>query len=131
MNIANSVLELIGRTPLVRIHADKELHTATVLAKLERNNPMASVKDRPALSMIEDAETRGLREGELARIWNERGATEAPVHLNWGIRPGVVHVIEGRCVADDPWMNLVTDDGVTDMGYGATFYECLVEVGPA
>jgi hypothetical protein len=43
----------------------------------------------------------------------------------------VVHVIEGRCVEGDPWMNLVTDDGITDMGYGATFYECLVEVGRA
>ena len=43
----------------------------------------------------------------------------------------MVHVIEGRCVDSDPWLNLVTDDGVTDMGYGATFYECLVEVGPA
>jgi len=84
--------------------------------------------DRPRCLDIHpsDAESRGLREGELARIWNGRGSTEAPVHLNWGIRPGVVHVIEGRCVADDPWMNLVTDDGVTDMGYGATFYECLV-----
>jgi hypothetical protein len=43
----------------------------------------------------------------------------------------VVHVLEGRCVPDDPWMNLVTDDGVTDMGWGATFYECRVEVEPA
>ena len=56
---------------------------------------------------------------------------KAPVRMNPGIRPGVVHVIEGRCVEGDPWMNLVTDDGITDMGYGATFYECLVEVGRA
>ena len=86
--------------------------------------------DRPRVLDIHpvDAEARGLREGGLARIRNGRGAAEAPVHLNPGIRPGVVHVIEGRCVEDDPWMNLVTDDGVTDMGYGATFYECLVEV---
>jgi hypothetical protein len=40
----------------------------------------------------------------------------------------VVHVLEGRCVPHDPWVNLVTDDGVTDMGFGATFYECRVEV---
>ena len=31
----------------------------------------------------------------------------------------------------DPWLNLLTDDGVTDMGHGATFYECLVEVEKA
>ena len=79
----------------------------------------------------EDAQARGLEEGDPARVWNGRGVAHASVRLNPGIRPGVVHVIEGRCVDDDPWMNLVTDDGVTDMGYGATFYECLVEVGPA
>jgi anaerobic selenocysteine-containing dehydrogenase len=89
--------------------------------------------DRPRVLDIhpQNARARGLEEGDLARIWNDRGGTEAPVRLNEGIRPGVVHVIEGRCVETDPWLNLVTDDGVTDMGYGATFYECLVEVGPA
>jgi anaerobic selenocysteine-containing dehydrogenase len=75
-----------------------------------------------------DAARRGLEEGDRARIRNDRGVAEAPVRLNPGIRPGVVHVIEGRCVPGDPWMNLVTADGVTDMGWGATFYECLVEV---
>jgi anaerobic selenocysteine-containing dehydrogenase len=86
--------------------------------------------DRPRVLDIHpvDAAARGLAEGQLARVWNERGAAEAPVRLSPGIRPGVVHVIEGRCVPGDPWMNLVTADGVTDMGWGATFYECLVEV---
>jgi anaerobic selenocysteine-containing dehydrogenase len=86
--------------------------------------------DRPRVLDIHplDAAARGLADGDPARIWNARGAAEAPVRLNPGIRPGVVHVIEGRCVPEDPWMNLVTADGVTDMGWGATFYECLVEV---
>ncbi|MGM0669508.1 MAG: molybdopterin dinucleotide binding domain-containing protein, partial [Gemmatimonadota bacterium] len=86
--------------------------------------------DRPRVLDIhpDDARARGLSEGDVARIRNDRGEARAPVRLNPGIRPGVVHVIEGRCVPDDPWMNLVTEDGVTDMGYGATFYECLVEV---
>ena len=86
--------------------------------------------DRPRVLDIHprDAEARGLSEGEVVRIRNDRGEARAPVHLNPGIRPGVVHVIEGRCVPGDPWMNLVTADGVTDMGHGATFYECLVEV---
>jgi len=97
------------------------------------NLSMIQEVDRPRVLDIhpDDARARGLEEGELARIWNERGATRAPVRLNPGIRPGVVHVIEGRCVDGDPWMNRVTDDGVTDMGHGATFYECLVEVAGA
>jgi anaerobic selenocysteine-containing dehydrogenase len=76
----------------------------------------------------QDARARGLDEGDMARIRNDRGTAQVPVRLAPGIRPGVVHVLEGRCVEGDPWMNLVTDDAVTDMGYGATFYECLVEV---
>jgi len=97
------------------------------------NLSMIQEVDRPRVLDIhpKDARARGLKDGELSRIWNDRGTAEAPVRINPGIRPGVVHVIEGRCVDDDPWMNLVTGDGVTDMGYGATFYECLVEVGPA
>jgi len=76
----------------------------------------------------EDADARGLEDGDLARIRNSRGEAEAPVRLNAGIRPGVVHVLEGRCVPGDPWMNIVTSDGITDMGFGAVFYECRVEV---
>ena len=89
--------------------------------------------ERPRVLDIhpEDATQRDLKEGQVARISNGRGSAEAIVHLNPGIRKGVVHVIEGRCVPGDPWMNLVTDDGVTDMGYGATFYECRVEVESA
>ena len=78
-----------------------------------------------------DAEIRGLGEGDLARLWNDRGEVEIRVRIDHGIRPGVVHVIEGRCVDHDPFLNLLTDHGVTDMNHGATFYECLVEVARA
>jgi len=77
----------------------------------------------------EDALSRGLSKGERAAVWNDRGRVEVDVHFDYGIRRGVVHVIEGRCQPDDPWLNLLTDDGVTDINHGATFYECLVEVG--
>lgn len=61
--IKESALELIGKTPLLRIsrYAKKAGITgAEVLAKLEYLNPAGSVKDRIALAMIEDAEQRGL-----------------------------------------------------------------------
>ncbi len=94
------------------------------------NLSMIQEVDRPRVLDIHpsDAEVRGLATGDMARIRNDRGATEVEVRLSQGIRPGVIHVIEGRCVEGDPWLNLLTDDGVTDMGHGATFYECLVEV---
>ena len=58
--IADSVLDLVGRTPLLRLHRVVDGAGAEVLAKLEAANPGGSVKDRIALAMIEDAEARGL-----------------------------------------------------------------------
>jgi cystathionine beta-synthase len=56
----NSVLDLVGDTPLVRLNAVATDFPATVLAKVEFVNPGQSVKDRIALQMIEDAEKAGL-----------------------------------------------------------------------
>ena len=61
--IKQSALELIGETPLLKLNGyskKREITEATVLAKLEYLNPAGSVKDRVALSMIEDAEAKGL-----------------------------------------------------------------------
>lgn len=57
--LAASVLDLVGRTPLVRLNRLPPMGSATILAKLESLNPGGSVKDRIALAMIEDAEERG------------------------------------------------------------------------
>lgn len=68
MKIAESALELVGHTPLVRLHKIAELHGSEnpVVAKLERFNPAGSAKDRVALRMIEDAERCGaLKPGAL------------------------------------------------------------------
>lgn len=59
MNYADSVLDLVGNTPLVKLRLGAEGHKATILAKLEYRNPFLSVKDRIGAAMIEDAERSG------------------------------------------------------------------------
>lgn len=60
MHIASDTLALIGNTPLVRLKGPSEASGAEIFAKCEFANPGASVKDRAALSIVEDAEARGL-----------------------------------------------------------------------
>jgi len=57
--IGNSVLDLIGNTPMVRINKLAGANDATILAKLERFNPGGSVKDRMAKYMVERLEEQG------------------------------------------------------------------------
>ncbi len=62
-SIKESVVELIGKTPILKLNQYSKksgITDAAILAKLEYLNPAGSVKDRVALSMIEDAEVRGI-----------------------------------------------------------------------
>jgi len=60
MKYANSVIDLIGNTPLVKLNRLADDSMATVLAKLEQLNPAGSVKDRMAWNMVRRAEEAGL-----------------------------------------------------------------------
>jgi cysteine synthase A len=87
MKIADSVLDLIGGTPLVRLRRLPKPGGAAVVAKVEARNPGGSVKDRTALAMIEDAERRGvLRPG---------GTMVEPTSGNTGIGLAMVAAVKG------------------------------------
>src|SRR6266540_263760 len=85
--IADSALELVGNTPLVRLSRITPTGSAEIVAKLESRNPGGSVKDRIALSMIEDAERRGVL---------QPGATIVePTSGNTGIGLAMVAAVKG------------------------------------
>ena len=58
--IYNGILELVGKTPVLKVNSLVEENSAEVYVKLEKFNPGGSVKDRAALGMIEKAEKEGL-----------------------------------------------------------------------
>ncbi len=60
MRVADDVIELVGRTPLVRLRSLEPEGGAEIWAKLEYLNPGGSVKDRAALGIVLDAERRGV-----------------------------------------------------------------------
>ena len=77
----------------------------------------------------DDCAARGLEDGQEVRVYNDRGAIKMPVRHDEGVRPGVAVVYSGKWISRDGMsVNVLTSDHVTDMGYGATFFDCLVEV---
>jgi cysteine synthase A len=89
--MVGSVLDLVGRTPLVRLTRVMPYGPVTVAGKLESKNPGGSVKDRPALAMIEAAERAGKLQAGSVVVEATSG--------NTGISLAMISAVRGyRCV---------------------------------
>jgi cysteine synthase A len=73
--IYNNIVETVGQTPLVRLNKVTDGAPATILLKCEFFNPLGSVKDRIGMSMIEDAEQRGILKKDTVIIEPTSGNT--------------------------------------------------------
>src|SRR6478609_4882277 len=118
----NSIIELVGDTPLVKLNSVTEGISATVLAKVEYFNPGGSVKDRIALRMVEEAEKAGLlRPG---------GTIVEPTSGNTGVGLALVAQTRGyACVFVCP--DKVSEDKRNVLkAYGAEVVVCPTAVAP-
>ena len=122
MEIADSVLDLIGNTPMVRLRRVTEGIACPVVAKVEVTNPGGSVKDRPALAMIDAAERAGLLK--------PGGTIVEPTSGNTGVGLAIVAAQRGyRCVF--VMTDKVSPEKVSLLeAYGAEVVVCPVAVPP-
>lgn len=96
MKIYNSILDLIGKTPIVKLNKLPEPSGANVFMKLESYNPGGSVKDRAAISMIERAEAEG-------KLIPGKSTIIEPTSGNTGIGITMVSAVKGyRCIITMP-----------------------------
>jgi len=87
MKVGNSVIDLIGNTPIVKINELNPNKNVTIFAKLEGDNPGGSIKDRISLKMIEQAEIEGV-------LTKEKTILE-PTSGNTGIGLAMVSSVKG------------------------------------
>ena len=122
MKYANSLLELIGNTPLVRLHRTVGETRSLVLAKVEYLNPGGSVKDRIAIRMVDAAEASGeLKPG---------GTIVEPTSGNTGVGLALVAQQRGyHCIFVCP--DKVSEDKRNVLkAYGAEVVVCPTAVAP-
>jgi len=122
MRVVESVLDLIGDTPLVRLRRVTEGIACPVYAKVEYLNPGGSVKDRIATRMIDSAEEKGLLE--------PGGVIVEPTSGNTGVGLAMVAQQRGyRCIFVCP--DKVSQDKQNVLrAYGAEVVECPTAVEP-
>jgi cystathionine beta-synthase len=122
MDVAETVIELIGHTPMVRLDRTARDLACTLLAKLEQFNPGGSSKDRPALVMIDTAERVGLLK--------PGGTIVEPTSGNTGVGLAIVACRRGyRCVFVCP-DKVATDKIALLRAYGAEVIVCPTSVPP-
>jgi anaerobic selenocysteine-containing dehydrogenase len=124
--------ELARRYPLAMISppARHFLNSTFVNVKSLR-----SIEGEPLLELhADDAAARGITDGQLVRVFNDRGSYRCKASVGERARPGVVNglgVWWRKLGVDGSNVNELTSQRLTDIGRAPTFYDCLVEVAAA
>ncbi|MEM6623612.1 MAG: molybdopterin-dependent oxidoreductase [Pseudomonadota bacterium] len=125
-------LHLISNQPKTRLHSQFDPGRVSQASKIAGREPITL---NP-----EDARERGVRSGDVVRVWNDRGACLAGVRISEKVRRGVVQLSTGAWYdpaapgADKPFCKhgnpnvLTRDRGTSKLGQGPSAHSCLVEV---
>ena len=96
---------------------------------------LRDIEGRPLLEIHpQDAIARGIQDGSVVRVFNDRGSYRCHAHVSERARPGVVNGLGiwwRKLGLDGNNVNQLTSQALTDLGRGPTFYDCLVEVEAA
>ena len=125
-------LHLVSNQPRTRLHGQLDCGSVSLASKIQGREP--------ATLHSGDAEARGIRSGDVVRIFNDRGACLAGVILSEDVMPGVIQLSTGAwydpetpgeigtlCKHGNP--NVLTrDKGTSSLGQGPSPHSCLVEV---
>ena len=128
----NYPLHLISNQPKNKLHSQMDHGGYSKSFK---------IKDREPIEMNSvDASSRGINEGDIVKLFNDRGACLAGVNINDNIRPGVVQISTGAWYDPEDSKNLKTickhgnpnvltkDKGTSKLGQGPIAHSCLIEV---
>ena len=144
-------LQQLGFDPLPDYHAPNESvatspdlgarYPLAFISPPTRNFLNSSFANIPSLKTVDteqrielhpdDAAKRGIVDGEIVRVHNDRGAFDATARVTTNVRAGLTVGLGLWWHKDTPAgrnVNAVTSQALTDFGNGPTFYDCLVEV---
>ncbi len=93
------------------------------LRMIRRLDPAPLVHVHP-----EDARARGIENGSIVRVFNDRGEFRLPARLDYGLKAGCVSATNGWWIQEGGTVNFCSAGRETDMGHGAAFHDNLVEV---
>lgn len=119
---------LFEKYPLyfISYHSKFSMHSMDYKTPLIREiHPAPSLEIHPS-----DAKRRGLKSGDTVVVRNDRGSVKVKSKVSKAVREGVVAMEQGWGL-DKGCANMLTADRLTDLGSGATYFTCLVEVDRA
>jgi anaerobic selenocysteine-containing dehydrogenase len=119
-----------ARYPLELLARKADNYMNSTFANLPGHRKMESRTNQRLEIHPEDAQARGIAEGEAVQVFNDRGSLRLIAHVNGSVPAGVVaaQLDWAKLSSDNNNVNSLTSERLTDLGAGATFYSTLVQV---